>query len=72
MGGVFRQRVLTEQGSGDVRQAQAGVVGEILPRQIFACLGVENAGGQGQAGVVVGVGLLHGVTPFRGWLAVWD
>jgi hypothetical protein len=62
--------MLTEQSGGDVSQAQAGAVGKILPRQIFARLDVENVGGQGQASVVAGVGLLHGVTPFRGWLAV--
>ncbi|MNF82799.1 hypothetical protein D3C84_651100 [compost metagenome] len=62
-GGAFRQWVLTEQGGGDIGQAEAGAVGQVLPRQVFTRLGIEDRGGQGQARVVVSVGLLHGESP---------
>ncbi|MNF12729.1 hypothetical protein D3C80_2143230 [compost metagenome] len=42
LGGIFRQWMLAEQGSGDVGQAQPGAVGQVLPGQILACLGVED------------------------------
>lgn len=35
---VFWQRMLAEQGGGDVGRAEAGAVSQILPRQIFFAL----------------------------------
>ncbi|MNV85439.1 hypothetical protein D3C71_1794010 [compost metagenome] len=48
-GGLFRQRMLAQQGGGDERQTQASALVNRFEGQVFADLGHHNGVGQGFA-----------------------
>ncbi|MNO04185.1 hypothetical protein D3C81_2251240 [compost metagenome] len=57
--------MLAEEGGGDEGQAQAGAIGEVLPGQVFAGLGVDDGVGQGQTRCLSELRVQHGDFLFR-------
>lgn len=57
--------MLAEHRRGDEGDGQAGRVGDLLPGEVLAALGVDGGGGQGLAGGGVELGVDHGKFLFR-------
>jgi len=60
----FRQRMLAEQGGGDEGKAQTSAIGQLLPGEVLAHLGVDDGGGQFLARSLGVLGMNHGVFLF--------
>ena len=62
---VCGQGVLAEHGGGDEGRRQPGGVGDLLPGQVLAGLGVDRGDGEGLAGGGVELGVRHEEFLFR-------
>ena len=60
-GGVFRQRVLAEDGGGGERDGQAGRFGDLLPGEVFVDFGIDRGRGEGLSGGGVELRVHHGI-----------